>query len=570
MPVNPTDVPHPHHPHGHHHRRSSASRHATHDNPFVFTLSEKQQAALQAFKSVLEGKGAYVPPNEEGSKASVDDLMLVRFLKARRWEPQAAATQFFATLEWRKKHQVDTLYRDEVVPEEYESWKQTYPKFVGRRDRHGNPLYVYKLSVLTSGVLKELGKVPEEVRYRRIVALYELLHNLAFPLCLSVPIHPPLLPPGSLPHSSPEPPAPLAPHTIRLIQNTTIIDFSGTSLGSMFSFRHHLAQASTLAQANHPETLGSIFVFGAPGWWGTVWGWIKNWFDEQTRAKVHILPAGQRGVEELLRFVPRENLPKTYGGELAWEYEDDPVWDADIEWLLRRVGAPRDGGVDEEKGKDLRAEVSKLRGPVIVTPRTEQRPIKVELVGKGRKEVLLPAEAAMSPTSTTITDLEEIPVPPEAEGAGLLTAGGPATAAANVAPQATSSPSRGVDPADIALPLSVESTTTSLPNGTPVPLIQQIQETRQSNPQEDGHVPGPEETCTPGFVPNLAGGVLGTHEQEEGENARSVSDEKTVLEEEVSLDQEMEGNLEDVEGTATGKDGEDIHISSGKVQEVQV
>ncbi|KZO92574.1 CRAL/TRIO domain-containing protein, partial [Calocera viscosa TUFC12733] len=320
MPAEPLP-PSPHHPHGHHHRRLS---HGARGNPFVLTLSERQQAALAEFKAVLQARGAYVPPGAKGEPASVDDLMLVRFLKARRWEPPAAATQFLATVAWREKHGVDLLFREEVGPEEYEQWKQLYPKWTGRRDKHGNPLYVYKLSVLTSAALKELGKVPEEVRYRRIVALYELLHNLAFPLCLSVPIRPPS---SSSPLTAPPPPpAPLPPNSIRLIQNTTIIDFSSTSLGSMFSFRHHLAQASTLAQANHPETLGSIYVVGAPGWWSTVWGWIRNWFDEQTRAKVHILPYGSA---ELLEIVPRENLPKAYGGDLEWVYEDDPAWDTD-------------------------------------------------------------------------------------------------------------------------------------------------------------------------------------------------------------------------------------------------
>jgi len=388
--------------------------------------------------------------------------------------------------------------------EEYEQWKQWYPKWTGRRDSHGNPLYVYKLSVLTGAVLKELGKVPEEVRYRRIVALYELLHNLAFPLCLSVPIAPPLLPPGETMTSRPEPPAPLPPNSIRLIQNTTIIDFSSTTLGSMFSFRHHLAQASGLAQANHPETLGSIYVVGAPGWWSTVWGWIKNWFDEQTRAKVHICGAGS---PELLEFIPRENLPKAYGGDLEWVYEDDPVWDADMHWLLRECGTPEEGG-----------EV-KLRGPVVLTPRTAERPMQVELVGKGRHEVLTPpsapAPAAAAPdelpASTSTLEPSVIPQAPEVGNAMPMTPGGPQTPAANLAPL----------PTDPAFPAAAADSTTTT-SGAPPTLNLNGTEMRHEQPQasadrKGGFLPapmgpglGPATPGTPGFVPNLTGAVLGT------------------------------------------------------------
>ncbi|KZT59530.1 CRAL/TRIO domain-containing protein [Calocera cornea HHB12733] len=471
------------------------------NNPFILTLSDKQQAALAQFKSLLQANGAYVPPGQRGVPASVDDLMLVRFLKARRWEPPAALQQFLATVAWRQEHGVDKLYREEVDPEEYEQWKQTYPKWTGRRDNHGNPLYVYKLAVLTSAALKELNKVPEAVRYRRIVALYELLHNLAFPMCLSVPIPPPLLPPGEELSHAPAAPAPLPPNSIRLIQNTTIIDFSGTSLGSMFSFRHHLAQASGLAQANHPETLGSIFVVGAPGWWSTVWGWIRNWFDEQTRAKVHIVPAGS---PELLEFIPKENLPRAYGGELDWVYEDDPSWDADVAWHLREVGAPEVEGV------------SSLRGPVIVTPRTEERAIRVELVGKGRHEVLVPPQAApvedagkeVLPPSTSTLPPSEIPVAPQAEEVPL-TPGGPLTPAANLAPLPSDPSSTAAAPAS-ASPSTAQ-------NGFPHEHPQTTADSKGGFlPAPIGPGLGPATPGTPGFVPNLTGGILGTPRGEGG------------------------------------------------------
>ncbi|KDN45123.1 hypothetical protein RSAG8_05038, partial [Rhizoctonia solani AG-8 WAC10335] len=103
--------------------------------------------------------------------------------------------------------------------------------------------------------------------------------------------------------------------------------------------RGHLQEASTLATANYPETLGTIFVVGAPSWWSTVWGWVKGWFDEQTRAKVHILPNPLPQNSELLETnLPASSLPKQYGGQLTWEYADDPLLDEPETELLRAAG----------------------------------------------------------------------------------------------------------------------------------------------------------------------------------------------------------------------------------------
>lgn len=85
--------------------------------------------------------------------------------------------------------------------------------------------------------------------------------NFAFALCTALP------PPESDATSTVIP--------AHIAQATTIIDMQSTTLRQLLHFRSHLQEASTLATANYPETLGMIFVIGAPGWWSTVWGWVK-------------------------------------------------------------------------------------------------------------------------------------------------------------------------------------------------------------------------------------------------------------------------------------------------------
>ncbi|KAG9093009.1 hypothetical protein FS749_015254, partial [Ceratobasidium sp. UAMH 11750] len=152
------------------------------------------------------------------------------------------------------------LYKTGFDITEFEDMKRVYPRWTGRRDKRGLPLYVYQLSALTPEVMKQLGATPPERRYQRIIALYEYMLNFAFSTCTALPP----------PESDSETAVPS-----HIAQATTIIDMNDTTLRQLIKFRSHLQEASTLATANYPETLGMIFVVGAPGWWSTVWGWVK-------------------------------------------------------------------------------------------------------------------------------------------------------------------------------------------------------------------------------------------------------------------------------------------------------
>jgi len=118
----------------------------------------------------------------------------------------------------------------------------------------------------------------------------------------------------------------------------SIIDLGGVSLATMWSLRHHLQQASEIATAHYPETLHKIAVVNAPSFFGTVWGWIKAWFDEGTRTKVHVLDSNPGPT--LLKMIDAENLPKIYGGELHFSFEDEPVLDEPAKQVLGQDALP--------------------------------------------------------------------------------------------------------------------------------------------------------------------------------------------------------------------------------------
>ncbi|KAF8272637.1 CRAL-TRIO domain-containing protein [Lactarius quietus] len=290
--------------------------------------SSASDSALSELKRSLQDKGLYTPPDGD-TPASHDDATLLRFLRARKFDSAKAHKQFAATEAWRTKVDVLNLYatfdRDEL-----ESAKRFYPRWTGRRDKNGIPVYVFRLASLTGPLQKELNAIPEERRYQRIVALWEFMSSFTLPLCSALP-HSPLIPSSpdastsTFSSSLPTSPPPIT-------ATTSIIDLSGVSLGMMWSLRQHLQQASELATAHYPETLHSIAVVNAPSFFPTVWNWIKAWFDEGTRNKVHVLGADPGPV--LLRLMDADSLPQVYGGTLPFTFEDEPVLDTPARELL--------------------------------------------------------------------------------------------------------------------------------------------------------------------------------------------------------------------------------------------
>jgi hypothetical protein len=276
-------------------------------------VSDNQGQSLEAFKAKLRNVGLYQPASDDIAAshddiaASHDDITLLRFLRARQYDVDKAQKQFSDTEAWRKQHNVDELFRT-FETNEMESAKRFYPRWTGRRDKNGLPVYVYRLASLDAPLRKDLESVPSERRYQRIVALYEVMTRFVLPLCshLAAPI-----PVSSV---------------------TTIIDLERVSLSAMWSLRSHLQVASTMATANYPETLNTIAIVNSPSFFPTIWNWIKTWFDEGTRNKIHIL--GKDPGPTLKLLIDEKDIPQSYGGQLLWKFEDDPDLDDTIKKII--------------------------------------------------------------------------------------------------------------------------------------------------------------------------------------------------------------------------------------------
>ncbi|CDR44450.1 hypothetical protein NBRC10512_000053 [Rhodotorula toruloides] len=260
-------------------------------------LTTQQQAVLDKFKQRLEERG-YYRPARDGKKPSHEENTLVRFLRARKFDVNGAYEQFTAAEDWRKGQRVDELY-DTFPLDEFEMARELYPQWTGRRDKQGLPLYVFEVGALTRQKTDSYAKASSRLE-PRMFALYE--HMLSFVLPLA----------SDTPHPHPETP---------ISGSSTIVDVSNVSLRRFWNLREHMQRASVLATARYPETLGSIYLVGAPNFFGVVWSWVKQWFDPNTVSKIHILSSSSL-TSTLAQHISLSSIPVKYGGQLEWAFGD--------------------------------------------------------------------------------------------------------------------------------------------------------------------------------------------------------------------------------------------------------
>jgi len=298
----------------------SAVQAQSYPNGHLGHLTQSEEEALNKFRAILEERGYWKP----GPPASHDDPTLLRFLRARRWVPEDAFTQFKDTEDWRVANDIDVLYRT-IEIDAYEQSRRLYPQWIGRRDRRGIPVYVYEVKPLDAKTVSEYerlgnqtfsdaktdGKTPSGML--RLFSLYENLTRFNQPLCTQFKDR-----------QYPEVP-------ITMCNN--VVDISGVGLKQFWNLKTHMQAASQLATAYYPETLDRIFIIGAPMFFNTVWGWIKRWFDPITVSKIFIL-SDHEVKPTLESFIDIKNIPKKYGGELDFEFGKLPLPDPEFEGFL--------------------------------------------------------------------------------------------------------------------------------------------------------------------------------------------------------------------------------------------
>ncbi len=127
----------------------------------------------------------------------------------------------------------------------------------------------------------------------------------------------------------------------------TIMDLKGVGISKVGSVYGYIKQASAISQNYYPERLGKLYLINAPWGFSGVFSVVKGFLDPVTVEKIHVLGSGYE--KELLGQVPKENLPKLFGGSCEckgscalsddgpWQ---DPQWTKPPKWAQTKAPAP--------------------------------------------------------------------------------------------------------------------------------------------------------------------------------------------------------------------------------------
>ncbi|TRM68650.1 CRAL-TRIO domain-containing protein [Schizophyllum amplum] len=246
----------------------------------VGNLTVPQQHALDKLKKELQEEGKFVPER-------MDDAMLLRFLRARKFDYAKSKEMLLSAEAWRTEFGVDDIIQNFDFKEKAEVDKY-YPQFYHKMDKEGRPVYVERLGFLD---IKALYSITTQERLlKRLVQEYERFLMQRLPACSRAIGHP-------------------------VETSCTIMDLSNVGLSSFYRVKDYVMAASSIGQDRYPECMGKFYIINAPWAFTTVWGIIKGWLDPVTQEKIKILGSSYKA--ELIAQIGEENLPKDFGGKCS-------------------------------------------------------------------------------------------------------------------------------------------------------------------------------------------------------------------------------------------------------------
>ncbi|KFH45055.1 Phosphatidylinositol transfer protein-like protein [Hapsidospora chrysogenum ATCC 11550] len=220
-------------------------------------------------------------------RAEHPDGLVLRFLRARKWDVEKAVIMLISAVDWRKEAKVDSsvvFHGEDVALKESpsvdeKSFIQQYrsgKSFVRGTDKAQRPVYIIRVRL--HDPYAQSAESMESYILHNIESLRALVKAPYDEACL-------------------------------------IFDMTGFGLKNMdFHVVKFLIQ---VFESKYPETLGVVLIHNAPFvFWG-LWNVIKGWLDPVIASKINFT----RSKSDMERFIAPENLQKCYGGEDPWEYE---------------------------------------------------------------------------------------------------------------------------------------------------------------------------------------------------------------------------------------------------------
>jgi len=203
-----------------------------------------------------------------------------RFLNACNGDYAEAQRRYYATLEWRRKEQIDTILR-EPFPNFF-LIKQYYPHYYHGTGFRGEPVYFEFPAKADMKTLKRAGISTDQLlrHYNMITEFqWQMLNRDDF------------------------------------MTSIFIVDLEGITLRDFVGEAVDLVKKASKVSAEHyPERAGLVFVINVPRWFKLIWKVIVPIIPEATLKKIFVLRGKDEMMKTLSKYVPMENIPAEYGG----------------------------------------------------------------------------------------------------------------------------------------------------------------------------------------------------------------------------------------------------------------